>query len=543
MKQLYTLCIALCLVGLNMAQAQTPDWSTGVAHIVYDNCTKCHNSTGIAPFPLESYTDAVNYSSVIPNYINNRLMPPWPPDPTYRHYVNERVLTQAQIDTINAWINGGTPEGNESLAPPVPVFRNTAVLGPADLTLQIPTYTSTATSADDYACFVIPLDIPTDKYVKAVQILPGNPKIVHHVILMIDTTANMTNADCMLALANLPGSNSAVTLTSYAAGMGPTVFPSGEGGLKLGERLKKGSNIMVQIHYPLGTAGQVDSTKILFYLYSDSAAQAPNPPLRTLAVSLYTMNWLISIPPNTVQTITATYPSLYNIPYPGSTTPMDYSLFAVDPHMHLVGRQMTSFGVTSTNDTIPFERVLNWQYAWQAYYFFHNLIKLPAGSVIHGTATYDNTTNNPYNPFNPPQTISAGENTTNEMMLIAFMMMPYELGDENYNMDSLVNLAIASYPPAAVTGINPVLAPGETGFTIYPNPTNNGQFTLTPSNLKGGATEVTITNLLGQALKTIRYDYLDAPVTINAEGSADGLYLVQLKQGSFNAIQKLVISK
>ena len=357
---------------------------------------------------------------------------------------------------------------------------------------------------------------------------------------MVDTTASMTNGDCMLALANLPGANSAITLTSWAAGMGPTVFPSGEGGLKMGERLKKGSNIMVQIHYPAGTAGKVDSTRILLYLYSDSAAQAPNPPLRPVVVSLYTMNWLLSIAPNTIQTYTATYPSLYIIPYPGSTTPIDYSLFAVDPHMHLVGRQMTSWGVTPTHDTIPFERVLNWQYNWQAYYFFHNLVKLPAGSVINGTATYDNTANNPYNPFSPPQTITAGENTTNEMMLIAFMMMPYETGDENYNLDSLVNLAIASYP---VTGINTISANGKMGFSIYPNPAGGGQFTLTPSNLGGDVTEVNIINPIGQTVKTARYDNLDAPVNINVDGQADGMYLVQVKQGSYLAIQKLVISK
>jgi hypothetical protein len=251
------------------------------------------------------------------------------------------------------------------------------------------------------------------------------------------------------------------------------------------------------------------------------------------------MNWLLSIPADSVQTYTATYPSLYNIPYPGATTPADYSLFAVDPHMHLVGRQMTSFGVTPTNDTIPFERVLNWQYHWQAYYFFHNLLKLPGGSVIHGTATYDNTTNNPDNPFNPPQTIMAGENTTNEMMLIAFMMLNYEPGDENYNMDSLVNLAIASYP----TGISPVTANGKMGFYIFPNPAGGGQFMLTPSNLPHGATEISITDLLGQSVKVMHYDNLDTPVNINIEGQSDGLYLVQVKQGIYTAVQKLIISK
>src|ERR1017187_2437049 len=122
MKHLYTLCLAAAFLIPVITKAQTPDWSTSVAPIIYNNCTKCHHADGIAPVPFESYQQVVNYSSLIPNKINNRLMPPWPPDATYRHFVNERVLTQGQIDTINAWITGGTPEGNESLAPPVPHF-------------------------------------------------------------------------------------------------------------------------------------------------------------------------------------------------------------------------------------------------------------------------------------------------------------------------------------------------------------------------------------------------------------------------------------
>jgi hypothetical protein len=542
MKQLYTLCLATFFLGLNFIQAQTPNWSSNVASIIYNNCTKCHNTDGIAPFPLESYDNAVAYGSIIPTYINNGTMPPWPPDPTYRHYVNERVLTQAQIDTIDAWVAGGTPEGDEAVAPPVPHFNNGAILGPPDQILQIPNYTSTATSSDDYACFVLPLNIPNDKYLKAVQILPGNPKIVHHVIMMIDTTAAMTNQDCMLALANIPGDNSAVTLTSWAAGMQPTVFPSGEGGLKMGERLKAGSNIMLQIHYPIGTAGQVDSTKVLLYYYSDSAAAAA-PPLRLVNVGIYCMNWLLYIGANSTATFTATYPGPFTITYTGSatTTNQAYSIVSVDPHMHYIGRQMTSWGISPTGDTIPFERVNNWQFNWQAYYFFNNLIKLDSGSVIDGTAFYDNTTNNPYNPNNPPIAITAGENsTTNEMMLIAFMEMPYQTGDENYNMDSLINLAIATYP--VTTGITPI-AQGQPGFTVFPNPASGGQFTLTPSNLKGGVTDVSIVDMLGQTVKTIHYDNLTTPVNITVEGQADGMYLVELKQGKYSAIQKIVLNK
>lgn len=218
MKNLFPLCLFGSLLFSVTVYSQTPTWSQDIAPIVYQHCTVCHNTGGVAPFPLEHYFTAFTWSANMAADVSVRKMPPWPPIADYKHYCNERVLTQAEIDKIVNWANAGAPEGDEALAPPVPVFNHGPLLGIPDLKLTIPTHTSTATTADEYACFVLPTGLTSDKFVRGIQIEPGNRAIVHHVILSLDTTANLSN--CMVGLAG-----GALTMYSWASGMSPAVFP------------------------------------------------------------------------------------------------------------------------------------------------------------------------------------------------------------------------------------------------------------------------------------------------------------------------------
>lgn len=104
--------------------AQTPTWSDDVACIIYSHCATCHHDGGAGHFSLMSYTDAVQNASDMEYVTQQRIMPPWPPDPTYRTLAHERVLSQDEIDIIAAWVNGGAPEGIPGNAPPPPVFTS-----------------------------------------------------------------------------------------------------------------------------------------------------------------------------------------------------------------------------------------------------------------------------------------------------------------------------------------------------------------------------------------------------------------------------------
>ena len=129
-------------------------------------------------------------------------MPPWPPDTLFRNYAYENVLNIDEINKITDWISNGSPLGDTSLLPPFPdLSTNSSSLGAFDLEIQIPTYASNASAnSDDYVCFSIPTGLNQDKKVRAIEIIPGNSSIVHHVIVAIDSISNstvVTTNNCM----------------------------------------------------------------------------------------------------------------------------------------------------------------------------------------------------------------------------------------------------------------------------------------------------------------------------------------------------------
>ena len=123
-----------------------------------------------------------------------------------------------------------------------------------------------------------------------------------------------------------------------------------------------------------------------------------------------------------------------------------------------------TYAITPSNDTLPIGKVDAWDFEWQGFYKYPYLQKIESGSVVEATATYDNTTNNPHNPNDPPQLVCAGLNTTDEMFLVFFLFTSYYPGDEALNMDSL----------AANSGLNIIENNRkEWQVSAYPNPSSN----------------------------------------------------------------------
>lgn len=421
-------------------------WADDIAQIMYNNCTSCHNPDGIGPFSLLDYQTANTNQSSIAYAVTAGYMPPWVADTSYQRYAHERVLTEIEKNTILEWVNQGAIEGNPANTPPPPVYSNEGFLvQQADLEIQIPTYTSKASpSADDYVCFSLPSGLISDKKIRAFEVIPGNSSIVHHTLVYIDQNASYptdtTSGSCT-------GPFSGTLIGGYTPGAVPTVFPSG-GNFNLGITIPAGSNIVLAMHYPEGSYGLKDSTKIKFYFYDDAIT------IREVAADPLIQKWGFTINANTIDTITNTY----------SNFPVDISVLSVFPHMHLIGKKISTHAVTQANDTIPFARINNWDFDWQEFLFFENIKKLPAGSVIHGMGVYDNTSNNPFNPNSPPINISAGLNTSDEMFLIYFHYLPYLAGDELIDIDSLTLDFLLN---------DNELANENNFLKVYPNPFNH----------------------------------------------------------------------
>ena len=243
-------------------KAQTVTWAENIAPILYNNCTQCHIDGGIAPFSLVGYNKAKAYASSIAAAAQNRTMPPWPADPKYRRYAHERILSTEEIEQISHWAKNNTPEGDISKAPKEPKPNTGTTITQPTLRLKMPNYTVN-TNSDEYRCFVLPTGFTTDQFLTAIEVVPGNPKVVHHVLVFHDTSsipAKQDQADPKPGYLSFGGTGSPTSqlIGVYVPGQEPYQFPDG-----LGAKLMKGGSIILQVHYPSYVQNELDSTKVL----------------------------------------------------------------------------------------------------------------------------------------------------------------------------------------------------------------------------------------------------------------------------------------
>jgi hypothetical protein len=395
---------------------QNPNYSEDIAPILYGKCLQCHYNGGIAPLTLETYASVVSNGGMIQHVTSTGEMPPWPADTLFQNYAYENVLSMNEISTILNWITNGVPLGDTSLLPPMPTFGNSSQLGVPDLELQIPTYASTATSnSDDYVCFSIPTGLLQNRKIKSIEVIPGNLQTVHHVLVSIDPFPNssiVTTANCMGPQGDM--------IYSYAPGSVALTYPETINN-SFGVELPANSSVSFAMHYPEGSLGQLDSTKVRFYFHPQNTV------IREITTDFLINEGLFgapfTLPPNQITEITGSY----------GPTAQDYSFMSVFPHMHLLGQNLECIAVTPTNDTINLVKINNWDFEWQGSYFFENFLKIPSGSMIYAKGNYDNTVS----VTNPnPVTVQSGLNTEDEMFIFIFQFLPYHLGDENISIDN-----------------------------------------------------------------------------------------------------------
>jgi hypothetical protein len=405
----------LCLAAtISHAVAQTPTWHEDISCIVYTHCTPCHHEGGAAHFGLETYQEAHWARYEIKDATQVRYMPPWPPDPNYRALAHERVLTQEEIDLIAAWVDGGAPEGDPANALPIPTYDDGWVITDPEITAIMDEFVIPSSTSDLYRCFVLQVDNPEDRYITGIEVIPGNSSMVHHVLVYQDNTGLAQQLDAQDPAPGYTsfggiGVPSAKLLGAWVPGSGPFFTPEG-----MGIKLLAGADVVIQVHYPANSSStEMDSTRVNLRMTDD-------PSIRNLSIeavlghTLPTLqNGPLMIPAGQVRTFHSRY-----------TVPAAMTATAIAPHAHLICTSMWSFAVLPNGDTIPLIDIPNWDFSWQDFYSFRNPIHVPAGTQLHGYATYDNTANNPNNPNSPPQLVTLGEATTDEMMLFFFAYTP-----------------------------------------------------------------------------------------------------------------------
>lgn len=518
MKKLYTVLFLSSFSFIAPAQLVYKD----VAGIFYNRCTKCHHDNGGAPFSMMNYSETAPWTPLIQTDLNSGKMPPWPPDTSYTRFLHERIITATEKSAILSWISTGAQMGDTTQAPPAPVYSGYHLYGTPDLIVKVPGFASNASAQDAYNCFAIPTGLTQDRILRAFEIRPSDPSLIHHVVANIDTTGTVTS-DLTGGCFSEPGDFS---IGGFAPGTPPTVF-SGQAPLKIGIKIKAGSKIIMQQHYPAGSAGQIDSTEIRLFFYPVN-----EPGVRPVYVNTFLTNWFMNIPANAVTTYTARYPS-------GSTTlPSAISIYASSPHAHKINRSMVVYAYRATPvDTIPLIRIPNWDFDWQGFYTHPFMVKVPAGYKLGSKHVYDNTTNNPNNPNNPPVTVSAGTSTSDEMLFDAFQWMYYQTGDELINIGNLLNNDTLLNPNT--TGIHEIASTDITSY-VYPNPADLSA-TLIVTNTRTADCELRFFDLFGKEISMEVTRTADAFLIRRGDLPA-GAYFYSLRAGEFTGSGKLIWS-
>jgi len=378
-------------------------YARDVAPILAQNCETCHRAGQIGPMPLTSYVQAAAWRGDIKRYTESRQMPPWKADPGAGDFQDSRRLSNHDVATLAKWADAGAPEGDPKDIPAPPHFRDGWPLGQPDLVLQPSRpYHLEADGSDVYRCYVIPTDFTHDRYVSAVDVQPGNRSIVHHVIAFIDGTGASANLD---GHEKEPGYTSfggvgftpTGSLGGWAPGITAHALPDG-----VATEVPAGARIVLQVHYHKDGKPETDFSRIGLY-FAKTEVQ------KTLHIIPIIHG--LDIPAGD---------SRYTVTTLGVPSPVDFHLLAVTPHMHLLGRAMKLTAILPSGEKVPLISVSDWDFNWQATYFYKKPIAFPKGTRVEITATYDNSAHNPRNPNSPPKATTWGEQTTDEMC-IAFL--------------------------------------------------------------------------------------------------------------------------
>ena len=435
--------ISIWILGCRETKKQV-NFTSDIAPIIHKNCTPCHMPDEAAPFTLITYNDVKRRAKLIRHLVKDRIMPPWPADPTYSQFTNEYYLNDDEIATVLNWIDNGMPEGEKSKEITFNDIKKELHLGTPDMIVKVPPVKIPGNNTDLFLVMKIPYELPYDTFVRAIEFVAGNKKLVHHVnthlvqydpfkkknlyegkVYVNQDQANSQLLHQELGLLQDDGTYPALTpsVSNYLPGAVFSFYPPEIGGYKM---TRKGAFYLNDFHYGPSPIDATDSSYYKIYFTSTP----PKRPVREFqlgTLGLTPVEPTLIIPANTIKTF-----------HIKATMPNDISLVSIVPHMHLIGKRYWAYAIKPSGDTIPLIRINNWDFRWQYFYQFKKLVHLPRGTTIYVEGTFDNTINNPNNPFNPPRLIRDREGsmrTTDEMFQFIVTYIPYEPGDEEISLE------------------------------------------------------------------------------------------------------------
>jgi Tfp pilus assembly protein PilF/mono/diheme cytochrome c family protein len=384
-----------------------------IAPIVFRNCAQCHHPGEAGPFPLLSYADVKTHARQIALVTSKHIMPPCLPEPGDLKFADELRLSEAEIATIQTWVDQGELEGNPSDLPPQPTFAAGWQLGKPDVIVRAEKpYLLQASTSDSYWNFVFRAPVHKSRWLKAIEIRPGDKRLVHHANVLVDREENGRR------LEKEPGAGFAgmeLIIESEAfdpdshflfwkPGSAPYVEPDG-----MALRLDKSTDLVLNTHFQ--ASGKRELIQPTLGLYFTDKPATMHPVLLQLD-----NDRLLDIPPGAKNFLVSD----------DFTLPVDASVLAIYPHAHYLGKDLLAFATLPDGTRKTLIHIGDWNLNWQAVYRYAQPVDLPAGTTISMRFTYDNSADNVRNPNQPPKRVVAGNRATDEMAHLWLQVLPSE---------------------------------------------------------------------------------------------------------------------
>jgi len=393
------------------ANAPQVTFNRDIAPIIFHACSSCHRPGEAAPFSLLTYSDAKKHARQIAEVTRSRSMPPWLPKPQQLKFADESRLTDAEIQRIADWVEQGAVEGDPKDRPTEPKFVEGWRLGKPDLILTASKpFTLPPSGTDTYWNFIFPVPIDGTRWVKAVEIRPGDKHYVHHANILVDRAEESRRRE------SEPGAgfggmeirieSQVFDPDSHLLFWKPGTIPSAEPeGMAL--RLDKGTDLILNTHLQPSGKPEVIQPSIGLYFTDKPATKFP------MLLQLEN-DAKLDIPPGEKSFVVTD----------DFTLPVDVDLLGIYPHAHYLGKDIQATATLPDGTKKTLIHIRQWNLNWQAVYRYAERVILPKGTTVSLRYTYDNSDENPMNPNHPPIRVKGGNRSTDEMCHLWLQVLP-----------------------------------------------------------------------------------------------------------------------
>lgn len=396
-------------LGGSPESTETITFNKHVAPILWNNCARCHRKGEVGPFPLLTYRDAVRRAEFIREVTSEGTMPPWKAHPGAGVFLDAPGLSVLEKEILARWAETGCAEGDRADLPPLPHFPDGWALGPPDLVLKMPEPIEIPPDGFDvYRGFALPLPLDHDVTVAGVDFHPGNRRVVHHSRIHLDATGDARQRDRDDTDPGFAGwrGRTIVELPypgvgGWTPGMTPRMAPEGSGRV-----FRKGSDVVIQVHYHPSGKPETDQSEVGLYF-------ARQPVTRRMAgMSISTDR--IDIPPGEKR----------HCLIQAARLRADVKIYTVVPHAHYLCREFRLAATLPDGSVRPLLWIHDWNLDWQDQYRYARPVALPKGTILTLAAYFDNSSENPRNPNNPPRRVRYGIESRDEMCACHIEFLP-----------------------------------------------------------------------------------------------------------------------